>query len=87
MTAHWATKEGIFCTIHDEEKFAFIKLKYKTRVVDHRHVRTGSYRLYHRTGYNDIKDDSRNKTVNEVRQQNSKVLMDDTYMDYPTEVC
>ena len=84
-TAHWATENGIFCTLHDEDQCYFIKLKYQTWVVDHRHVRPGSYRLFHRPGSDDIKAEERNKTVNEIRQINSKILSNDTYMDFPTQ--
>ena len=46
VTVHWVTDEGLFCTLHNKEKCSFIKLKYKTWVVDHRHVRPGAFRLY-----------------------------------------
>ena len=85
-TAHWATDKGLFCTLHDEQKSSFVKLKYKTFVVDHRLVRPGSYRLYKRTGTDDINDNSKNKTFNEIKQSNSKIFSNNIYMDFPSEI-
>ena len=44
-------------------------LKYKTFVVDHRLVKAGAFRLFCRTGTDDIKDEERSKTTNEVEQK------------------
>ena len=60
VTAHWITDEGIFATLHDDSKSDFVRLKYKTWVVDQRHVRPGSFRLFKRFGTDDIQDDSKN---------------------------
>ena len=37
-TAHWVTEQGLYVTLHDEQRTDFITLKYKTFVVDHRLV-------------------------------------------------
>ena len=85
-TAHWATYKGLFCTLHNEQKSSFMTFKYKSFVVDHRLVRSGSYRLYKRTGTGDINDDSKIKTFNEIKQSNSKILTNDIYMDFLSEI-
>ena len=85
-TAQWVTDKGLFCTLHDEQISSFVKLKHKTFVADHRLVRPRSYRLYKKTGTNDINDDSRIKTFNEIKQSNSKILKNDIYMDFPSEI-
>ena len=53
-TAHWVIDEGIFFTLHEEQRSDFVTLKYKTFVVDHRLVKPGAFRLYCRTGTDDI---------------------------------
>ena len=55
VTAHWSTEEGIFATLHDDSKSDFVRLKYKTWVVDQMHVRPGAFRLFQRFGTDDIK--------------------------------
>ena len=85
VTVHWATDQGLFGTVHDRETCEFIDLKYKSWVVDHRCVRPGAFKLFARYGTNDIEDDTRNHTINEKRQKNSKILMNHTLMDFPTQ--
>ncbi len=74
-TAHWATKNGLFFTLHDESKSDFVNLTHQTWVVDHRCVKSGSMLLHYQQGSNDIKDDLRNKTISEVKLRNSPILM------------
>ena len=85
VTAHWITDQGIFATLHDDSKSDFVRLKYKTWVVDQRHVRPGSFRLFKRFGTDDIKNDSRKHTINEIKQMNSRVMTNNTLMDFPTQ--
>ena len=85
VTVHWATDDGLYVTCHDKKICEFLHLKYKSWVVDHRMVKPGSFLVFRRYGTNDIKDDTRNKTVNEMKQLNSKILQNDTLMDFPTE--
>ena len=59
VTAHWMTEKGIFATLHEDNKMYFVRLKYKTWVVDHRQVKPGSYRLFTRFGTDDIEDDGK----------------------------
>ena len=84
-TAHWVTEEGIFATLHDESTSDFVQLKYNTWVVDQRHVRPGAFILFTRFGTDDIADDTLEKNINEIKQLNSRVLTNDTLMDYPTK--
>ena len=84
-TAHWVTEKGLFVTLHDESKSNFVNLTYQTWVVDHRCVKPGSMLLHFRQGSNDIKDDLRTKTISEVKLRNSRILMNHTVMDFPTE--
>ena len=84
-TVHWVTNEGLFVTLHMEEKSAFVDLRYKSWVVDHRSVKPGSFKLFSRYGTNDIADDRRSHTINEIKQRNSRILSNDTLMDYPTQ--
>ena len=84
-TAHWMTEKGIFSTLHEDNKMDFVSLKYKTWVVDHRRVKSGSYRLFTRFGTDDIEDDGKKYTINEIKQKNSRILMNNTLMDYPTQ--
>ena len=85
ITVHWATPEGLFGTLHDKEICDFIDLKYKSWVVDHRCVKPGAFKLFSRYGTNDIEDDSKSHTINEKKKKNSKILMNDTLMDFPTQ--
>ena len=85
-TVHWATDDGLFVTSHTEKKCIFVDLKYKSWVVDHTGVRPGALKLFARYATNDIEDENRNHTINEKRQRNSKILMNDTLMDYPRQV-
>ena len=63
----------------------FVTLKYKTWVVDQRMVRPGSFRLFTRFGTDDIEDENKTSTINETKQKNSRILTNDTLMDYPTQ--
>ena len=85
VTTHWRTEDGIFSTLHDECKMAFVNLKYKTWVVDQRQVKPGSFRLFSRFGTDDIEEENRINTINEIKQKNSRILMNNTLMDYPTQ--
>ena len=38
-TAHWVTEQGLFVTLHDEQRSDFVSLKYKIFVVDHKLVK------------------------------------------------
>ena len=84
-TAHWITNDGLFVTLHEEQRSDFVTLKYKTFVVDHRLVKPGAFRLFFRTGTDDIKDEEKSKTINEVKQKNSRILMNHMVMDFPTQ--
>ena len=84
-TAHWVTTEGLFVTLHDEQRSEFVTLKYKTFVVDHRLVKPGAFRLFSRTGTDDIRDEERSKTINEVKQKNSRILANHMVMNFPTQ--
>ena len=84
-TAHWVTEQGLYVTLHDEQRSDFISLKYKTFVVDHRLVKPGAFRLFSCTGTDNIKDEERSKTINEVKQKNSRILMNHMVMDFPTQ--
>lgn len=86
-TAHWVTDQGLFVTLHSEQRSDFITLKYKTWVVDHRHVKPGAFLLFSRTGADDIQDEMKKKTINEIKQRNSRILMNDVVMDFPTARC
>ena len=55
-------------------------------MVDHTGVRPGALKLFARYATNDIEDKKMNHTINEKRQRNSKILMNDTLMDYPRQV-
>ena len=61
VTAHWCTEEGIFVTLHTEQKSTFLDLKYKSLVVDHGLVKPGAFKLCTRYGTNDIEDELRKK--------------------------
>ena len=67
-TAHWYTDEGVFVTLHDDQRCDFISLKYKKWVVDHRCVNVGAFKLFSKASFNDIEDDLQNKTINEIKQ-------------------
>ena len=84
-TAHWATDQGVYVTLHDEQRSGFISLKYKTWVVDHRPVKPGSLRLFKRTGTDDMEDDRRKLTINENKQKNYRILMNNMVMNFPTQ--
>ena len=85
VTAHWITNNGIFATLHEDCRMDFVTLKYKTWVVDQRMVRPGSFRLFTRFGTDDIEDENKTSTINETKQKNSRILKNDTLMDYPTQ--
>ena len=84
-TAHWMDKRGIFVTYHFEEISTFIDLRDKTFVVDHEFVRPGSFQLFTKFGTSDMEHETKKKTVNEIKQQNRRILMNDTMMKFPTE--
>ena len=42
-TAHWITDEGVFATLDDASKSDYVRLKYKTWVVNQRYIRPGSF--------------------------------------------
>ena len=86
VTTHWRTEKGIFATLHDDCKMDFVDLKYKTWVVDQRQVKPGSLRLFSRFGTNDIEEEDKINTINEIKQKNSRILMNNVLMDYPTQV-
>ena len=83
-TAHWCTIDGVYVTLHNEQKCDFVDLKYKKWVVDHRCVKVGAFKLFSKASFNDIEDDIRNKTINEIKQRNHRILMNYTYMDFLT---
>ena len=83
-TAHWHTEEGVFVILHNDQKSDFINLKYKKWVVDHRCVKVGAFKLFSKASFNDIEDDLRKKTINEIKQRNHRILMNCIYMDFPT---
>ena len=85
VTAHWITENGLFATVHEDCKMDFVSLKYKTWVVDQRQIKPGSFRLLTRFGTDDIEEETKVNTINEVKQKNSRVLMNNTLMDYPTQ--
>jgi len=74
VTVHWGTDDGLFVTCHKKQVAEFIQLKYKQWVVDHRMVKPGSYLLFKRYGTDDINNDQRSKTINELKQLNHKIL-------------
>ena len=41
--------------------------------------------MFAREGTNNIRGETRRKTINEIRQQNNKILINVTLMDYPTK--
>lgn len=86
VTVHWVTAERIFGTLHDEETCDFVDLKYKSWVVDHRCVKLGDFKLFARYDTNNNEDDGRNHIINEETQKNGKILMNNTSMDFPTQV-
>ena len=85
-TVHWVTNHGLFVTLHEEGKCDFVQLKYKSWVVDHGFVKPGAFKLFSRYGTNDIEEETRCHTVNEKKKRNSKILMNDILMDFPTQV-
>ena len=85
VTAHWITEDGIFATLHEDGKMGFVSLKYKTWVVDQRRVKPGSFRLFSRFGMNDVEDEKKTNTINEIKQKNSRILINNTLMEYPTQ--
>ena len=85
VTTHWITEDGIFVTLHEDSKMGFVSLKYKTWIVDQRQVKPGSFRLFSRFGTNDIEEENKTNTINEIKQKNSLILMNNTLMDYPTQ--
>ena len=84
-TVHWVTNEGLFVTLHEEGICNFVDLKYKSWVVDHGFVKPGAFKLFSRYGSNDIEEERRSHTINEKKKKNSKILMNDTLMDFPTQ--
>ena len=68
-----------------EENSKFVDLRYKSWVVDHRCVKPGALKLFARHGTNDIADDRRSHTINEINRKFSRILRNDTLMDFPTQ--
>ena len=85
VTTHWITEDSIFATLHEDGKMGFVSLKYKTWVLDQRQVKLGSFRLFARFGTNNIEEENKINTINEIKQKNSRILMNKTLMDYPTQ--
>ena len=85
VTVHWCCDDDLFVTLHDEKKCDFITLKYQQWVVDQRLVKPGAFRFHKRYATDDIRDDTRNKTINELKQINRKILTNNMLMDFPTE--
>ncbi len=85
-TVHWVTNEGLYATIHTEEKSKFVDLRYDTWVVDHKCVKPGAFKLFARHGTDDIEDDTRSHTINETKQKKSRILTNDTLMDFPAQM-
>ena len=85
VMTHWITEDGIFATLHEDGKMGFVSLKYKTWVVDQRQVKPGSFRLFARFGKNDIEEENKINTINEIKQKNSRISMNNTLMEYPTQ--
>ena len=73
-TAHWNTEEGLFITLHTEQRYGLINLKYEFWLVDHRCIEPGAFKLHSRSGTNDVEDDFRDKTISEIQQRNSRIL-------------
>ena len=84
-TVHWITNNGLFVTLHDDGICNFIDLKYKSWVVDQGFVKPGAFKLFWRHGTNDIEEEKRSHTINEIKQKNSKILMNDTLIEFPTK--
>ena len=83
VTAHWAVNRRLFVTIHEQSVCNFIDLKNQRWVVGHIAMKSGSVILVQRYGTDDIKDNLRDKTYNEVRKRNSSILMNNTLIDFP----
>ena len=83
-TAHWCTLKGLFVTLHSEQRCDFVDLKYKKWIVDHRCVKVGMLKRFSKASSNDIDEDLRNKTINEIKQRNYQILMNYTYIDFPS---
>ena len=47
-------------------------------------VKPGAYVLHRRYGTDDIANDNQNKTVNEIKQTNNKILTNNMLMDFLT---
>ena len=84
-TAHWATEQGVYVTLDDERRSDFITLKYKTWLVDHCPVKAGALRMFTCPGIDDMKDETRKLTINEIKQKNSRILMNNMVMNFPTQ--
>ena len=69
-TAYWCTRDGLFVTLHSEQRCDFADLKYKKWIVDHRCVKVGALKLFSKASSNDIDENPRNKTINEIKQRN-----------------
>ena len=83
--AHWLTSEGLFVTLIEQKVNQYVDLKYKQWVVDNDRVFPGALRLFRRVGSDDIKFDTSSKTVNEIKNFNSKILTNDVLFDFPTK--
>ena len=79
-------RRGIFVTYHSEEISTFLDLRDITFIVDHEFMKHGFFQLLTKFGTNDMEDKTKTKTVNEIKQQNRRILMNDTMMKFPTEI-
>ena len=86
VTTYRRIEDDISATLHDDCKMGFVSLKYKTWVVDQRQVKPGSLRLFSRFGTDDIEEENKINTINKIKQKNSRILINNTLMDYPTQV-
>ena len=59
----------MYVTLHYEQSCDSITLKYKTWVVDHCPVKPGAMRLFTCPGTDDMKDETRKLTINEIKQK------------------
>ena len=72
-------------TCHEKQSCYFVNLKYKQWVIDHRCVKPGHFLLFRRYDTDDISNEQRNKTVNEIKQMNSRILVNNTLRDFLTK--
>ena len=46
--------------------------------------KVGVFKLFSKASSNDIDEDLQNKTINEIKQRNYRILMNYTFMDFPS---